>query len=58
MGASVQDRPLLAGDDPLATLTALLAAREPAYLQSNHTVSVELMTLEQVVDAIVPLARP
>lgn len=58
MGASVLDRPLLAGDDPLAALTGILATREAAYLQSDHTVSVETMTVDEVVDAIVTLARP
>lgn len=57
MGAGRLARPLLAGADPLATLTDLSRAREAFYLQANHTVSVETMTPIEVVDAIVALAR-
>jgi shikimate kinase len=58
LGPDVASRPLLAGSDPLAALTALAAARETFYLQADHTLSVESMTLDEVVRAILPLARP
>ena len=58
LGSDVSTRPLLAGPDPLARMMALLAARETFYLQADHTLSVDSMTLDQVVDAILPLARP
>lgn len=58
LGADVASRPLLAGSDPLGALTALAAARETFYLQADHTLSVESMTLDEVVRTILPLARP
>ena len=58
LGKDVDSRPLLAGPDPLVSLTAILAAREVFYLQSDHAVSVESMTPDMVVEAIVALARP
>lgn len=57
LGDGIASRPLLQGADPLALLTALLASREPFYLQADHAVSVELMTVDEVVDAIVALAH-
>jgi shikimate kinase len=56
MGAEAGARPLLSRPDPLAELRKLQAAREASYLQSNHTVSTDMMTLLQVVDRIVVLA--
>jgi shikimate kinase len=58
LGAAVSGRPLLAGPDPFASLTALLAEREIFYLQADHTVSVETMTPSGTVEAILALARP
>lgn len=58
LGTEVSTRPLLAGENPLASLTAILAVREAFYLQSDHTVSVDSMAPREVVDAILPLARP
>lgn len=58
LGAGVEERPLLAGPDPLAELTAILTAREAFYLQADHTVSVEKMTPSAIVEHIVALARP
>ena len=57
MGAATADRPLLRQADPAIEVRRLLAAREILYLQSNHTVSTDLMTLGQVVGSIVALAR-
>ena len=56
MGAERGTRPLLSRADPLAELHNLKTARESAYLQANHTVSTELMSLVEVVDTIVVLA--
>ena len=58
LGEGVEARPLLSGRDPLAALTAILTAREAFYLQADHTVSVELMTPIDAVEAILALARP
>ena len=56
MAGDVTSRPLLQRPNPLAELQRILAAREPLYLQSNHTVSTELMSFDQVVQRIVALA--
>ena len=56
MGAEREARPLLDRADPLAALQKLAADRETAYLQSKHVVSTDLMSLDQVADAIVALA--
>ena len=57
MGGAVADRPLLAGADPAAALSRILARREPFYLQSQHTVSVDSMPPDAVASSIVALAR-
>jgi shikimate kinase len=57
MGASAAERPLLSRPDPLGEVRRLLEEREKMYLQSDHTVSTDKMTLQQVVDDIVALAR-
>ncbi len=57
LGGGVLARPMLAGPDPLTALTAILAVREAAYMQSDHTVSVDLMTPTDAVEAILALAR-
>jgi len=54
--ASVANRPLLAGPDPLAALHRLLTARQAFYLQADHTLSVDLMTPDEVAAAIMTLA--
>jgi shikimate kinase len=56
MGAEQAVRPLLSRADPLAELQELAAARESGYLQANHTVSTEMMSLDEVVATIVVLA--
>lgn len=50
-------RPLLAGRDPLAALTALLEAREPWYRQAGHSVDTDGRPAEAVAEVIVRLAR-
>src|SRR5476651_1297528 len=57
MGSTAAERPLLRLPDPLAEVRRLLEAREKMYLQSDHTVSTDKMSLLQVVDDIVALAR-
>ncbi len=57
MGPAAADRPLLRRPDPVGEVRRLLEARESMYMQSDHTVSTDKMTLEQVVDGIVALAR-
>ena len=42
--------------DPLAELRNLQTARESMYLQSNHAVRTDMVTISQVVDRIVVLA--
>lgn len=55
MAGAAAARPLLATSDPLASLKALLEAREAAYLQANHTVAAELMSPDAIADSIVAL---
>lgn len=57
MGKEGARRPLLQRPDPLGELQRLLWAREKLYLQADHTVSADKMTLQQAVDSIVALAR-
>ena len=57
MGPSATERPLLRQADPTAEVRRLLEAREMLYMQSNHTVSTDLVTLDEVVSSIVALAR-
>lgn len=49
-------RPLLEGPEPLQRLRGLLARREAAYLQSDHTVMVDSMSPEEVASSIVAIA--
>ena len=48
-------RPLLAGDDPLAQIEALLAQRADAYAQAHHTIETDQLTPEQVAGRILEL---
>ena len=57
MGKDVVRRPLLQRPDPIGELRHLLWSRESLYSQADHTVSADLMTLQQAVDNIVVLAR-
>jgi shikimate kinase len=57
MGPATTERPLLLRPDPVGEVRRLLEARKALYTQADHTVSTDLMTLQQVVDAIVALAR-
>ena len=57
MGPATTERPLLLRPDPVGEVRLLLEARKALYMQADHSVSTDLMTLQQVVDAIVALAR-
>ncbi|MGH7653917.1 MAG: shikimate kinase [Gemmatimonadaceae bacterium] len=57
MGAATADRPLLRRPDAAGDVQRLLEARELLYMQSDHTVSTDLMTQEAVVQCIVAIAR-
>jgi shikimate kinase len=56
MKAEPKSRPLLSRPDPREVMQGLLEARETTYLQSNHTVSTEMMSPPEVADTIVVLA--
>jgi shikimate kinase len=56
IGAEGGGRPLLAGPEPAKRLENLLQRREGSYLQSQHTLSVDSMSPEQVASYIVALA--
>jgi len=52
-----RERPLLQRPDPLAALQTLLLARRQAYEAcADHVVTTDLLTVQQVTDAIVELA--
>ena len=57
MGGGAWRRPLLNRPDPVGELRKLLEQRETLYLQSDHVILADKMTLAQVVDGIVALAR-
>jgi shikimate kinase len=50
-----ENRPLLRNDDPAATLTALIADREPHYSQANLTVTSRDVPHEVIVEEIVTM---
>ena len=56
MGRGLSQRPLLSRPNPVEEATKLLAARKELYLQSDHTVSTDLLTRNEVVSHIVALA--
>ena len=56
MGAATEARPLLAGGDAVRKLSEVLVRREAMYVQSQYTVSVDLMTPGEVATSIVALA--
>ena len=57
MGGGAWRRPLLNRPDPVGELRKLLQQRESLYVQADHTIGADKMTLSQVVDGIVALAR-
>jgi len=56
MGLGLTKRPLLMRPNPVEQATNLLAARKELYLQSDHTVSTDLIARDEVVRLIVALA--
>jgi len=54
--ASGEVRPLLAGGNSAQKLSDLLARREQLYLQSQHTLSVDSVTIDEAASYIVALA--
>jgi hypothetical protein len=44
--------------DPLAELKSLLVQRAPAYETADVTVTVELLSLQRVIESVVELAEP
>jgi shikimate kinase len=57
MGKDATKRPLLLRPDPIGELRRLLQAREALYMQADHTVSTDMMKLQEIIDRIVALAR-
>ena len=56
MGEAAATRPLLAGGQAKEKLDRILERREALYMQSQHTVSADSMTPDQVASSIVALA--
>lgn len=56
-GSNAPVRPLLAGDDPLASIKALLAQRAEAYAQAHYTVETDGLTPKQVAHKVYDLCR-
>lgn len=50
-------RPLLAGDDPIASIKALLAERAEAYALAHYTVETDDLSPEQVAERVLELCR-
>jgi shikimate kinase len=58
MGSDRTSRPLLAVSDPVAKLSDLLRTREAAYLSADHVVDTDLLSLQEVIDAVCGVVRP
>ncbi len=56
LAGATEPRPLLAGADPVNRLQELLDRRESLYLQADHTLSVDLLSRDEVASYIVALA--
>lgn len=56
LGHAGGDRPLLAGGNSEEKLRALLARREYLYLQSQYTLSVDSLSVDEAASYIVALA--
>ncbi|MBI4331760.1 MAG: shikimate kinase [Chloroflexi bacterium] len=54
--ASPEERPLLAGDDPLGRIAALKEARRPYYQVAHATVATDGLGIEEVASSVVRLA--
>jgi shikimate kinase len=56
LAGSAERRPLLEGADPAAKLQELLDRRQSLYLQADHTLSVDSLSVDEVASYIVALA--
>jgi shikimate kinase len=54
----LEERPLLAVDDPRGAIQELLAAREPLYRQADVAIDTDDRPVEDVADQIVDLLQP
>ena len=57
VGSRRSVRPLLAGDDPMERIKALLAQRNEAYAQAHHTIETDDLTPDQVAERILELCQ-
>ena len=57
MGGNVARRPLLAGDDPVAAVRALLARRATGYEGADVVLDTEALTADETVDTLEGLVR-
>ncbi|HLZ09279.1 MAG TPA: shikimate kinase [Chloroflexota bacterium] len=55
---NAEERPMLAGADPLTRIRALLASRSDAYSIANHIVDTQDKSIEAIVNEIVAVAWP
>ena len=53
-----EERPMLAGPDPLTRIKSLLASRADAYAIANVAISTEDKSIDAIVDEIIAVARP
>jgi shikimate kinase len=53
-----EERPMLAGSDPLTRVKSLLASRADAYAIANVAISTDNRTIDAIVDEIVAVAGP
>ncbi len=58
MGPRIRLRPLLAGGDPVAKLTEILANRRDRYASADVVIDTELLGWQRVVGSIAALATP
>jgi shikimate kinase len=57
MGSARAARPLLAGEDAVAALDALLRRREALYAMADHALDTEALSVDEVVDSLVAITR-
>lgn len=56
-GAHMSERPLIAGDDPLARITELKRERDPLYAQADFIIATDDLTPDQVTHQILTAFR-
>jgi len=57
MGPAVARRPLVAGDDPVGAVAALLRRRETLYATADLVLDTDALTLDETVDTLEVLVR-